>query len=201
MNQIKLILLWIVIFTLLSCSAKVIPPEIVPTPEAEIVEEGNSEADARQEKYERGIAAMSVHDYSAARRIFAEFIRENPQMAGAYTNMALIHFENQAYEQALKLAERAIELNNRQSQAYNLRAQLLIINGAVLEARNDYLKAIELNPQYSNAHYNLALLYDLYLQDVKLALRHYEIYMSLIMQPDEATQNWIEHLNRTLRNG
>jgi tetratricopeptide (TPR) repeat protein len=200
MIKIKIVLLSIAFFTLLSCSAKVIPPEIVPPPEVEIVVEDSSEADARQEKYEQGIAAMSVRDYSAARRIFSEFIRENPQMAGAYTNMALVHFENQAYDQALKLAERAIELNNRQSQAYNIRAQLLIINGAVLEARNDYLKAIDLDPQYSNAQYNLALLYDLYLQDVKLALRHYEIYMSLITQPDEITQNWIEHLKRTLKN-
>ena len=188
-------------FTMLSCSEKVISPEVVPQPEIGVAIEGSSEADARQEKYELGIEAMSVRDFSAARQIFSEFIRENSQMAGAYTNLALIHFENQEYDQALKLVERAIGLNNRQSQAYNLRAQLLIFSGEVLDARDDYLKAIELNPQYTNAQYNLALLYDLYLQDVRLALQHYEIYMSLISQPDETTQSWIEHLKRTLNNG
>jgi tetratricopeptide (TPR) repeat protein len=200
-NPLNTVFLAIIAFTLLSCSEKVISPEVVPQPEIGVAIEGISEADARQEKYELGIEAMSVRDFSAARRIFSEFIRENPQMAGAYANLALIHFENQEYDQALKLVERAIGLNNRQSQAYNLRAQLLIFSGEVLDARDDYLKAIELNPQYTNAQYNLALLYDLYLQDVKLALQHYEIYMSLISQPDETTQSWIGHLKRTLNNG
>lgn len=203
MNDVKSInrvFLLITVFTLMSCGEKVIAPELAQ-PEFEVVIEDTSAADARQEKFEQGIEAMSVRDYSTAQRIFSEFVRENPQMAGAYTNLALIHFENEEYDQALKLVEQAIELNNRQSQAYNLRAQLSIINGEVLEARDDYLKAIELNPQYTNAQYNLALLYDVYLQDVKLALQHYEIYMSLITLPDETTQSWIEHLQRTLNNG
>jgi len=184
----------------MSCGEKVITPDVVQA-EFEVVIEDTSAADARQEKYEQGIEAMSVRDFSAAQRIFSEFVRENPQMAGAYTNLALIHFENEEYDHALNLVGQAIGLNNRQSQAYNLRAQLSIINGEVLKARNDYLKAIELNPQYTNAQYNLALLYDVYLQDVKLALQHYEIYMSLITLPDETTQSWIEHLQRTLNNG
>lgn len=203
MNDVKSInriFLLLTVFTLMSCGEKVIAPEVVQ-PEFEVVIEDTSAADARQEKYEQGVEAMSVRDYSTAQRIFSEFVRENPQMAGAYTNLALIHFENEEYDQALKLVEPAIELNNRQSQAYNLRAQLSIINGEVLKARDDYLKAIELNPKYTNAQYNLALLYDVYLQDVKLALQHYEIYMSLITLPDETTQSWIEHLQRTLNNG
>ena len=204
MNKVYLlntVFLSIIAFTLLSCSEKVIQPEELQQAEIEVVVEDTSEADARQEKYQQGITAMSIRDYAGAQRIFSVFIRANPQMAGAYTNLALIHFANQEYDQALKLVGRAIELNNLQAQAYNLRAQLLIINKKVLEARDDYIRAIELNPKYTNAQYNLALLYDVYLQDVKLAVQHYEIYMSLIDQSDETTQSWIERLKRTLGNG
>ena len=195
-NKLFLLLISIVLF---SCAEKEIPPEELLEPEIEVAD--TVEIDVRQEKYSTGIAAMSTGDYSNARRIFSEFIREYPDMAGAYTNLALLNFENREYEQALKKANRAIELNPGQSQAYNLRAQIKIINAKILEARDDYLKAVELNPQYTIAQFNLALLYDVYIQDVKLALRHYEIYMSLIQQPDETTQNWIEHLKRNLNNG
>ena len=198
---INTVFLSIIAFTLLSCSEKVIQPEEIPQAKNEVVVEDTSKADARQEKYQQGITSMSVGDYAGAQRIFSEFIRANPQMAGAFTNLALIHFVNQEYDRALKLVGRAIELNNLQAQAYNLRAQLLIINKKVLEARDDYIRAIELNPQYTNAQYNLALLYDVYLQDVNLAIQHYEIYMSLIEQPDETTQSWVERLKRTLKNG
>jgi len=64
----------------------------------------------------------------------------------------------------------------------------------------DYLKAIEIKPAYANAQYNLALLYDIYLQEIELAIKHYEIYTSLLKKPDEATQEWINHLKGTLKN-
>ena len=69
------------------------------------------------------------------------------------------------------------------------------------EAKNDYLKAIQLKPDYINAQYNLALLYDIYLQDIKSAIQHYEIYLSLIDKPDEPTLEWVNHLKGTLKNG
>jgi tetratricopeptide (TPR) repeat protein len=198
-SQHKIWYLVLTVFSLFSCSEKIISPE--ETPEPETAMEDTVKFDDRPKRYAAGIEAMSMRDYPDAQRIFSEFVRNNPEMAGAYTNLALIHFQKQEYDEALKLANRAIDLNNRQPQAYNLRAQLMILNGKILEARDDYRKAIESNPDYANAQYNLALLYDVYLQDVKLALAHYEIYMSLIKQPDEATRDWVEHLKRTLNNG
>lgn len=195
-NRLFLLLIGIALF---SCAEKTIPLQVLQQPE--IKPEDTVATDTRQEKYLAGIAAMSIRDFSSAKQIFTEFIRNNPEMAGAYTNLALIQFENSEYDQAIELVNRAIELNDRQAQAYNLRAQLKIIDAKIHEAKDDYHKAIELNPKYTNAQYNLALLYDLYLQDVKLAVKHYEIYMSLIKQVDETTRNWLGHLKRTLNNG
>ncbi|MFV9615434.1 MAG: tetratricopeptide repeat protein, partial [Gammaproteobacteria bacterium] len=82
-----------------------------------------------------------------------------------------------------------------------LRGQLFVTKRKIHDAKKDYEKAIELKPDYSNAHYNLALLYDIYLQEMALAIKHYETYLSLIKKPDEATQEWVNHLKGVLANG
>ena len=59
------------------------------------------------------------------------------------------------------------------------------------------LKAITLEPGYALAYYNLAILYDLYVQRPELALENYQQYLSL--EPDDGTaevERWIADLRR-----
>lgn len=155
---------------------------------------------ADREKYRDGITALHNNDLTNAQRIFNEFIRNKPKLAGAYTNLALVHFKKKEYDMSLKLVNKALQLNTRQAQALNLRAQLYVIDGKIHKAKDDYLLAIKTKPEYLNAQYNLALLYDIYLQEIELAIQHYKLYMLLLKKPDEATQEWITHLEGTLKN-
>ncbi|MFK5892001.1 MAG: tetratricopeptide repeat protein [Pseudomonadota bacterium] len=155
---------------------------------------------ADREKYRDGITALYNNDLAKAQRIFNEFIRNKPQLAGAYTNLALIHFKKKEHDKSLKLVNKALKLNKKQAQALNLRAQLYVIDGKIHKAKDDYLLAIKNKPEYTNAQYNIALLYDIYLQEIELAIKHYKIYMSLLKKPDEATKEWTAHLEGTLRN-
>jgi len=154
---------------------------------------------AEREHYRKGITALYKNDFAAAQRIFSEFIRNKPELAGPYTNLALLHFKKNELDKAFKFVNQALERNPRQSQAYNLRAQIYVSRGKIHKAKDDYLKAVQLKPDYSNAQYNLALLYDIYLQEIELAIKHYEIYMSLLKKPDEKTLEWINHLKGTLK--
>lgn len=155
----------------------------------------------QQLKFEQGKSALAAGNHAQARRLFGEIIRANPELSGPYANLALIDFKKKKYQTALKQVNRAIELNPSQSQAYHLRAQILLQQGEIKKARDDYQQAIELNPRYLNAHYNLALLYDIYLQEIALAIDHYTIYLSLLGDRDEAIEEWINHLKGTLKNG
>ncbi|MCP3669417.1 MAG: tetratricopeptide repeat protein, partial [Gammaproteobacteria bacterium] len=112
-----------------------------------------------------------------------------------------IDYQQKKYERSFKQINKAIELNPLQAQSYHLRAQIQLQNGEIKQARSDYQKALELDPAYLNAHYNLALLYDIYLQEIALAIEHYSIYLSLLGEKDEAMQDWINHLKGTLENG
>jgi len=173
------------------------PPPVQPITEADA--DGISLDD--EQEYQQGIEAIRVRDYVRAKSIFKHFIRKNPALSGAYVNLALIEFRQGNYREAERLSGMAIERNPDQAFAYNLRAQLHLKKGEIHKARINYLKAINVNPAYANAHYNLALLYDIYLQEIALAIEHYSIYLSLLDKEDELTREWIDHLNSTLDNG
>ena len=158
-------------------------------------------SDNEREEYKKGIAALTNKDLKLATDIFMAFKQQHPGLAGAYSNLGLIHYKLNNYELSTRYIEAALKLNPKQSQAYNIRAQLHLINGEIKQARNNYIKAINLNPSYAIAHYNLALLYDIYLQDIEPAIKHYEKFMLLQKMPDETTKNWIKHLKGTLKNG
>ncbi len=159
----------------------------------------NGISKSARDKYRSGITALNNNELSKAQRVFNEFIRNNPDLAGGYSNLALVYFKKNEYKKSFKFVNKAIELNPKQAQALNLRAQLYILNGKIHKAKNDYLLAIKSKPNYANAQYNIALLYDIYLQDIELAIKHYKLYMSLLKKKDEGTLEWVKHLQGTLK--
>jgi len=163
--------------------------------------QAQSASPADRDAYRKALTALNNLELDKAQRLFSQFIRNKPNLAGAYSNLALIHFKKNELDKSLKHVNRALKLNPNQTQALNIRAQLYIKNGKIHEAKEDYLKAIKIKPNYTNAQYNLALLYDIYLQEIALAVKHYKIYLSLQKEPDMLTQNWVIHLEGTLKNG
>ena len=70
--------------------------------------------------------------------------------------------------------------------------------GHYKQAEAQYLAAIKLDAACASCHYNLALLYDLYYQDLGKAIGQYQAYLDHITNTDEDTQAWIEELKRNL---
>lgn len=198
--SIKIFLLLISLFSLAACAGPSIKP-LVEDQAVSKVESHDTPPAFDTALYQQGITALDNNELAEAQQIFNQFIDRNPGLSGAYTNLALIHFKLEEYEQSLKLTSRALELNMKQPEAYHLSAQIFIKMGKINDALAHYQKAIELKPAYRNAHYNLALLYDIYLQEIELAVKHYQIYMTLIEKPDQPTQEWIDHLKGMLKNG
>jgi len=78
---------------------------------------------------------------------------------------------------------------------------IAVSRGKYKEAETHYLTAIKLDNKNASAHYNLALLYDVFYQDIRSAIPHYEQYLALINQEDEDTLNWVEELKLNLQKG
>lgn len=119
-----------------------------------------------------------------------------PQFAGPLLNQGLILVKQKRYADAITTLQRAIALNDKNPYGHNLLGIALRETGRFQDARAAYEKAIALDANYAKAHFNLAVLADLYLQDLPLALAHYEKYQQLQMKADQGVANWIVDLQK-----
>lgn len=71
-------------------------------------------------------------------------------------------------------------------------------SGRFKEAEQQYNAALSANGDSRDAHLNLGILYDIYLQQPAKALEHYERYQQLSTEPDEDVALWITDLERRL---
>lgn len=152
-------------------------------------------------RYKTAINLLNNNKLDAAKKIFLEFKSERPELAGPYANLAVIAYKNNNPEKALKLVKASIQKNPKSAQALNFLGFLEQDKGDISSALKHYKQAIEYRQDYAIAHYNIALLYDVYMQDINSALPHYEKYLKLINNKDKNTIDWVEQLKRSLEKG
>lgn len=193
MNYIKILLIPLVLSACSSSNNTTQPSSSGLSP----LEQSESE----QSKYKIGIQYLNSGNLNKAKEIFTSFRSERPELAGPYANLAIIALKENNSDEALKLVTIAVQKNPKLAQALNLLAYLEQQKGDITSAVNHYKQAIENKEDYAIAHYNIALLYDVYLQDVDKAIPHYEKYMKLINNKDKKTADWLEQIKQNRDKG
>lgn len=148
--------------------------------------------------YQDAIIALNDNDLDKAEALFTQMSVRQPNIAGPWANLALIQVKQGNLAQAETFVEKALIKNSKMPQALNLSGYLAQKNGKVKEAEAQYLKALSEKPDYALAHYNVALLYDVYLQDIEKAIQHYQLYLSYNDKKDQGTEDWLEGLKATM---
>ena len=149
--------------------------------------------------YKTALLALDSKDFEKAESILFELKTSNPNLSGPWANLGLIRLMQKKPDEAKVLLAKALELNPQLAEAQNLMGLIATHNKQLDKAERHYKQAIDINKTYSNAHYNLALLYDVYLQDIEKAIKHYRIYSNLTSDSDTETLSWLEHLESTLK--
>lgn len=165
---------------------------------------GKSTQDAAKAEialYGKAITYLNDKHYDQARTIFTTLMKKRPQLAGPWANLALIDITDNHLDQAKEKLDKAISLDPGMFQAYNLLGYLEKRKGNINKALGYYLKAIDTNPDYAIAHYNVALLYDIYFQDIPEAIKHYKRYLEINKNQDRKTADWVAELENTLKRG
>lgn len=148
--------------------------------------------------YKNAIVALNNNELAKAEKLFISMSERQPNIAGSWANLALISIKEDNLAQAEVYAKTALEKNPNMPQALNLSGYLAQKKGAINIAKSYYLQAISHKSDYALAHYNLALVYDVYLQDIAKAIEHYQFYLAYNEQQDENTENWLEGLQATM---
>ena len=145
--------------------------------------------------YQQAITGLNESDFNVARTLLQKLSKTRPKLAEIHFNLALAHYKLNELETAESSLDQALKINPDNPQALVLKGVIETKNGNINQAEYLYKKALGLNQNYVNAHYNLALLYDIFYQDIPLAARHYQRYLELTDYKDKQTVVWLEEIN------
>lgn len=166
---------------------------IPPVPHDPKVEKYAEQAMA---EYARALQTRMAGKDKEALVMFRSLGERFPQLSGPQLNVGLIYMEQKDYTKAQQAFEQSLAINDANPYAHNGLGLALREQGQFDDARIHYERALVLDPKYARAHFNLAVLAELYLQDLNLALEHFQAYQNLQKLPDENVANWIVDLQR-----
>lgn len=197
MYSIKIILLFLL---LTGC---VTGPTGTPVPAPQNAKQDNTQENIPKNNpitlYRTAITDLNNNDLKNAESNFRTITKSEPDLAGPWANLALINIKQENYVEAEKNVRTALERNPEMAQALNIAGFIETRKGNITKAKEYYIQAVVKKPDYALAHYNLALLYDVYLQNIKKAVEHYQLYLSLLGYEDIKTKNWVEELKLNIK--
>lgn len=158
--------------------------DVVPGPSPELMAD-----------YSAALATLQAGDDAAG--ALTAFSAAHPELAGPLLNLALLRMRQGDEAAAREYFWQARAVCTSCAPVWNGLGVLSRQQGQFDEAEQAYLKAIELEPGYALAYYNLAVLYDLYVQQPELALQNYQQYLALGADDGQAeVERWIADLRR-----
>jgi len=176
-------------------------PEVAATPSTEEPATEAEVVDFYQQFYEDAVASLKSGKTAQAVELLVQVSNDAPDKPYVFTNLGLAYFKLQELDLAEQAFKQAITRDDNDAVAHNHLGILQRQKGQFKEAMNRYQRAIKIDSSYASAHLNLGILFDIYLQDLDLALRHYQNYQSLIGEEDTQVANWIVDIKRRLKSG
>lgn len=121
---------------------------------------------------------------------------KSPRDAVAWANLGLVLSETNRVDLAEKALRKAVDINVNFVAAHVRLAAVLKRQGKIQASLEFNKKAIEIDPRNTYAHYNLAILYDLYYEDPVNAYAHLTKYLAETEQDDKEAAVWLKQLRR-----
>ena len=149
-----------------------------------------------EQQFGYGLEAMQVEDYVQAIAIFEKVAEKEPRASGPWVNMAIAYRQLDQIDEANKAIETAVKLNPKNPYALNEAGIIKREKGEFDAAQTMYKSALSEYPNYANAHLNLAILCDLYLQKIVCAKSHYQAYQEIGENEDKQVIAWMNDLSR-----
>jgi len=156
------------------------------------------------ENYKRALYAIKDKNYVYAINLLNNVSAKFPYLAGPLANLGIIYYQQKKYELALGYLKRALTLNPKNASVHNIIASVYQSLGDLKLTEKHLLKAINYKPDYANAYYNLALLYDVYFQDIQKSLIYYKQYSKILKaggHTDKITNDWVRQLQYSIKKG
>ena len=140
--------------------------------------------------------AFQIGDLSHAEKLLRSITADDTRLAGPWVMLGDIALQQRKLDQAVEHYAKAISVNEVNVNAYIKLATVQRQLGDFIPAQNTYAKALSVWPDFPEAHLNLAILYDIYLNMPLKAQRHIESYQFLTGGRDKKRAQWLAELQQ-----
>lgn len=156
---------------------------------------------AAQSRFVEALALMDDQAWAEAATAMTSIYSDYPFLSGPALNAALIYSQQGDDALADEWYQRALLANPASVDAHSQYAVFLRTQGSYDLAEQHYLAALETDPDSAVTHYNLGILYDLYLGRKAEALGHFARYQALNPETDRRVAGWVADLERQVKAG
>lgn len=133
-----------------------------------------------------GKVQFHMKDTAAATASLEKAVAIQPALSEAWMALGMAYDEGRAPMRAVSCLTRAVHENPADARTRNSLAVILKKTGWKDAAESELQKALDLDPRYAEAHFNLAVMYlDRRPPSVEMARRHYEAARGLGAEPDK----------------
>ncbi|MCP5325563.1 MAG: tetratricopeptide repeat protein [Oceanospirillaceae bacterium] len=145
---------------------------------------------------------IAAKDFKTAEQKLSVIADKDKTLAGPLVLLGDIAMQKQEFSAAQDYYQRAIEVNQKNVNAYLGLAEAQRRLGKFTFAQNTYEHALNIWKDFPEAHLNLGILYDLYLNQPAKAQAHYEAYLYLTSYKQSKASEWFAEIKqRTGFNG
>ncbi len=149
-------------------------------------------------RYAEGVAALEAGHVARATATFETLAREYPQYSGPLRQLAWLAVDAGDNAQAFDYLHRALKVCEACASVLTDLGVLHRQRGEFDAAEQAYRDALAADRDYAPAHFNLAVLFELYRMRPRPAIDHYERYLALEEDDPDARliRAWVADLER-----
>lgn len=154
------------------------------------------------DRYADGVAALEAGHVARATATFEVLAREYPQYSGPLRQLAWLAVDDGDDAAAMDYLLRALEVCEACAPVLTDLGVLHRQHGEFDAAEQAYRDALAADRDYAPAHFNLAVLFELYRMRPRPAIEHYEHYLELAEDDPDARliRAWVADLERQAAN-
>lgn len=152
-------------------------------------------ADA-QSQFLEASTMLERGNIEGARAKFVNLTERYSALSGPWVKLGDIAETADDHDKAIEMYWKAIDVNKKNVNAYIALGLAQRRQGLFSDARNTYIAALNIWRDFPEAHLNLAILYDLYLDMPEEAQKHFEAYQFLTGETDAKVHKWLVEVKR-----
>lgn len=157
-----------------------------------ITEDSRVSGDVRSD-YDRALGLLGRGDLNGGIALLESVTSKSPDLSAPRIDLAIAYHNRGDFEMAESELKHVLDMNPDHPIALNELGIIYRKTARFAESRRSYEAALAVYPGYHYARRNLAVLCDLYLEDLDCARQNYEAYMATVHSDEEASM-WLRNV-------